>query len=162
MSFLPDNSVDKIRKQREYKAALDAQVERKERVPMTAALREPATNRSSINLPAINAMRQPQTQFQYATDDPRPPPPRFLDNATSKPSSDDPRVLIGQMEKLAWNLRSTDQLVQGLQSNVIAQEHKLRQDINIMTDSFTRFSQGELSVYTNTLSIYLYTIVWNK
>lgn len=150
MSFLPDNAVDKIRKQREYKAALDAQVGLKERLPMTTALREPNTNKNASNLPAINAIRQPQTQFQFATDDPRPPLPRFPDYTTSKLSSDDPRVLIGQMEKLAWNLRSTDQLVQGLQSDVIAQEHKLRQDVNNMTDSFSRFSQGELTFHTYT------------
>jgi hypothetical protein len=138
MSFLPDNSVDKFRKQREYKAALDAQVGGRERVGGRfdeASVNSRAGPSANVILPSIKASNvQPQTQFQFGSDDPRPPPPRL--------TSEDPRVLLAQMEKLVWNMRSSDEIVQGLQSNVLAQEHRFKQEIASTNESFTRFSQG--------------------
>ena len=148
MSFLPENSSDKQRKQREYKAALDFQVGLKERLTGAAA---PANNLPVIAQPqqnrAVNSNNNPRfpQSFQFASEnDYRPPPPRPVPmpiNRGVNQATEDPRGLMNQVDKLAWNLRSSDEQLQSLHDTMLTQDQRLRQEVANVGDAFLRFSQ---------------------
>lgn len=143
MSFLPMNEPDKLRKQREYKAALDAQLDFKQldfkggriAAPLPTIKNNPyAPSPKSISLLNNN-------KYQFSADDRAPAPPSLPISGGEWRQSEDPRVLLNQIDKLTFNLRSSDEVLQSLQVAMVQQENRFRQEVANMGKTLLQFTQ---------------------